>query len=65
MKKYFLIYITMVLASCGGPQGIIVSEAEKETFKKNYEAFEKYHLGKYQKLFHNHIMVMSIIKKEY
>tara|TARA_B100000941_G_scaffold284439_1_gene255204 strand:+ start:692 stop:1243 length:552 start_codon:yes stop_codon:yes gene_type:complete len=45
MKKYFLIYITMVLASCGGPQGIIVSEADKETFKKNYEAFEKYHLG--------------------
>ena len=45
MKNYITLLISAFLFSCGGPQGIIISEEDKATFEKNYKAFEKHHLG--------------------
>ena len=45
MKNYIILLISAFLFSCGGPQGIIISEEDKATFERNYKAFEKHHLG--------------------
>ena len=45
MKNFFIILISTLIFSCGGPQGIVVTEEDKATFERNYKAFEKHHLG--------------------
>ena len=45
MRNYITLLISAFLFSCGGPQGIIISEEDKATFERNYKAFEKHHLG--------------------
>ena len=45
MSKYILFILSVIALACGGPKGIIISDADKATFEKNYKAFEKYHIG--------------------
>ena len=45
MIKYLLSIFSVVVFACGGPSGIVISDADKATFEKNYKAFEKHHIG--------------------